>query len=196
MARKLTFILGESKFECTVDKVDRTKLYGRKEIVVESAKGEPLHKGYLDEWGSVLIQSSGMGYMDDERLWRSRNELVAVNGLGVPLETFPSTFDEPIELSEKASLDELLISEVSAVYVLRAHNQERLADAVLESADFFVFPFNYRAGHSPKRAFLNPTGANLFLMVTEVTKLSYLQKPQRFEIEDFDDEDDIDFSMM
>lgn len=43
---------------------------------------------------------------------------------------------------------------------------------------------------------MNPADDALFLMVAEPTEATFLDRPQRFEIEDMDDEDELDFSMM
>ena len=76
MARKLTFLLDDTPIEVALFKLDRDKLYGKKETLAIDHGDRPLAKGYLDEWGSVVIGVTGMGYLDADNNWQSRNDLV------------------------------------------------------------------------------------------------------------------------
>ena len=196
MARKLKLLLDDVEYECTVDKLDRGKLYGHKEVSVRATDHTPLTKAYLDDWGSVLIHSTGMGYIDEGWQWCDRSSLEPVDNLGQPIEQFPSTFDGPVTLQQKATLDDFFMHEVDSVYILRGQRIPELIEILSQMEGMFVFPFNFPAGHFPKSAFVNRADDALFLMVAEPTEATFLDRPQRFEIEDMDDEDELDFSMM
>jgi len=197
MARKLTFLHEERSFECAVTKVDRHKLYGRKEIVATNPKGTPLQKGYLDEWGSVVIASTAMGYLDETRRWHAKNELIAVDGSGKPLTMLPSSFDRPIELKDTVDLFTFMEHEAAMVYVLKGYGVDEWVSELTLKDRFYTFPFCYRSAYDARPAFLNPVGDELFMIVGNPVELAYLSKPQRTEIEDDEDfDDDLDFSMM
>lgn len=199
MARKLTFQHAERTFECAISKVDRSKLYGRREVVATNPKGTHLQKGYLDEWGSVVIASTAMGYLDETRRWHAKSELVAVDSNNQPLDLIPSSFDAPIVLSEVVDLATFMEHEAAMVYLLKGYGIDDLLK-VLEATDgFYTFPFCYRSAYDARPAFLNPVGEDLFMIVGNPVELEYLSKPQRTEIEDDEDDfddDDLDFSMM
>ena len=195
MARKLTFLIEDRSFEVAIFKLDRDKLYGSQEVVAVDPGEKPLRKGYLDEWGSVVISATGMGYLDGEGHWRSKADLVAVDAFGQPLETTPSSFDAPIVLSETATIDRYCAHEIVSVYVLRGFELEEFAAILNRSSELFCFPFAYRAGYETKTAFLNPVDERIFMAIGVETKLDYLKKPQKIEIDD-DDEDELDFGMM
>jgi len=198
MTRKLTFVLEDHQFEVAVVKVDREKLYGRKETAVVDHRGRPLQKGYLDEWGTVLIQSTAMGYLDEASAWHGRGDLLAVDGDGGELELYPASFDAPVVLRERVPLDDFCRHEITAVYLLDGFEIAAFAGLLAESADLFCFPFCYRASYDPKPAFLNPVGEKVFLMVGSPTQMPYLMKAQVTELEagEEDEDEDLDFSMM
>ena len=198
MARKLTFVLGDRSFEVVVVKVDRDKLYGRKETAVVDHEAVPLQKGYLDEWGTVLIQSTAMGYMDREMAWHGRGELEPVDEAGDVLAMHPSSFDAAIDLEEQLAVDDFCNFEITAVYMLDGFEIGDFAGLLAEAEGLFVFPFCYRASYDPKPAFLNPVGEKVFMMVGSVTEMPFLVKAQVGELEagEEDDDEDLDFSMM
>ncbi|MDJ0838681.1 MAG: hypothetical protein QNK37_19345 [Acidobacteriota bacterium] len=202
MARKLTFVLDDEPLEFALFKVDRDKLYGRKQPRAVDHREHGLIKGYLDEWGSVVIDQTGMGYLDESMEWRTRDELVAVNADGESLETHPSTFDRPVVLKDRADVDTFCDFEITTVYMLQGFHAEALAEKLAAVDGFYSFPFNYRAGTDPKTAFLNPVDNQLFMMIGAPTNIEFLDKPQIVALDaedesgDEDEDDDLDFSMM
>lgn len=196
MARKLIFQQNERAFEFVINKVDRNKLYGKKEIVVTDSVGNSLNKGYLDEWGSVVIASSGMGYLDDGRCWHAKSELLAVDEAGNALEIAASSFDAPINLSQIVSLESFMEHEVTAVYQLKGPDIAALAERLSLADGLYSFPFCYRASYEVRAAFLNPVDGSIFMIVGSPTKMTLLSKPQHSEIEEEFEDDALDFSMM
>jgi len=199
MARKLTLIMDGEPIELALNKLDRDKLYGYKETIAVDGQDVPLKKEYLDEWGSVLIDQTGTGYLDESRRWQTRDELVQVDETDHELALYPSTFDEAVPLEERISMRDFLDYEISTVYQLDGYAVEGLAEKLSAHDGLFCFSFNYRAGYQPKTAFLNPTEEGLFMMVGSPIDADYLVKPMLVELDaegDEDDDDDLDFSMM
>lgn len=203
MSRKLKFQLGGRDFEGMLLKIDRAKLYGRKEVQATNPQGQQLQKGYLDEWGSVVIASVSMGYLDDARQWHSKNELVAVDSQGRKLEILPSSFDQPIELSEVVPIETYLEHEAAMAYVLKGYGLGDLIELLNQADGVYRFPFSYRAAYDARPAFLIPSGEDLFMVVANPTDLKYLSKRQYSLIDEVDEEgeeeeldDDLDFAMM
>ncbi len=203
MSRKLKFQLAGRDFDCALFKIDRAKLYGRKEILATNAQGQSLQKGYLDEWGSVVIASVSMGYLDDARQWHGKNELVAVDNQGRKLEVLPSSFDQPIALGEIVPVASYLEHEAAMVYVLKGYGLGDLIAMLSQAEGVYRFPFSYRAAYDARPAFLIPSGEDLFMVVANPTDLKYLSKRQYSLIDEIDEDleeeeldDDLDFAMM
>lgn len=203
MSRKLNFQLGSRSFDCAINKVDRAKLYGRKEVVATNPQGHVLQKGYLDEWGSVVIASVGMGYLDETRCWHGKNELVAVDSSGKRLDLRPSSFDQPIVLKDVVSIETYLEHEAAMVYVLKGYGLGDLI-ALLDQVDgVFSFPFAYRSSYDTRTAFLVVANEDIFMIVGNATELKFLSKRQHSVLDDDDEdgeeedsEEDLDFAMM
>ncbi len=202
MARKITFLIDDTPFEFAIQKVDRARLYGRRETVAVDPEDRPLSKGYLDEWGSVVIAATGMGYMDAEGAWVAKSELRPFDGEGRALDVKPSSFDAPIELGETVTADVFLEHEITAVYSLRGFELPAFCERLAQASALYAFPFNYTASYEPKTAFLNVAGEQAFMMVGAPAVLELLVKPQAGVLDDETagdggaDEDELDFSAM
>ena len=74
-------------------RVDRAKLYGRKERVVLDEQGQPCVSAYLTADGAALVPPGGTAhvYVDDTYDTIERADLVAVDDEGQLLENVPST---------------------------------------------------------------------------------------------------------
>lgn len=196
MARKLRFQINDQGFEFSITKVDRDKLYGKKELIATDHTDRSLQKGFLDEWGSVVIASTGMGYVDKDLCWHGKNELVAVDVMGNHLELKPSSFDEPVPLLDTVSLETYCEYEITSVYIMEGFDKETFIPMIDLPDQLYSFPFVYRATYDAKTAFLNVVGENLFMTIGTRAELEFLSKPQRTDLDLEEDDDDIDFSMM
>ncbi len=203
MSRKLKFQLAGRDFDCAILKVDRAKLYGRKEVFATNPQGHLLQKGYLDEWGTVVIASVSMGYLDDARHWHGKNELVAVDGQGRKLALQASSFDEAIVLDRVVPIETYLEHEAAMAYVLKGYGLGDLIALLAEVDGFYTFPFCYRAAYDARPAFLIPSGEELFMIVANPTDLKFLSKRQHSLLDEADEDaedesqdDDLDFAMM
>lgn len=199
MARQLSFIFEDGDHSFFMEKVDRDKLYGRVESHPVDPNGNTLQKGYLDEWGCVVIAQTGMGYLSNDQQWVDSTALAAFDAEGNPLAEEASSFDQPIVL-QITPIGEFLDREVTAAYALKSHDQAKLITACEQLDGLYSFPFLNRKGYLPSQAFLLNNDQGLFMAVTQETQLELLSKPQRAAVDEFgddddDDDDDLDFGM-
>ena len=196
MAKNLQFLIGEREFALEPVKIDRTKLYGKVETVAVDGQGRELEKAYLDDTGSVVVSSSGLGYRTEDGSWAARGDLIAVDETGAPLEQRASSFDMPISLNERVSLDDYFLHEITAVYSLSGADGDHLARVLSESDELYTFPFSYRAGHISSPAFLIPGDGKVFLTVGRKVAIEFLNKQRHAPIDEVDEDDEFDFSMI
>lgn len=200
MPRTLTFQLFKKRetreFKLEPTKIDRPRLYGRSERLPVDNYGNALQSAAVDERGTTVIRSTGSGYLDAAGRWLSSADLRPVDSEGRPLPEVPSSFQEPIVLEERASLDDYYEHEISSVYVLHGDIAAELLHIVAAQEELFTFPFSYRGGHSPERGFLIAGRDRLFLVSGRRVQLEYLERVDSGRIDEFDepDEPELDFS--
>jgi hypothetical protein len=139
------------------NKIDRTRLYGRRRRVPLDPEGKPCTRASLTVDDSSLLLRSGMtaqGYFDEELRWIPSKELVGIDAAGMPLEVKASTLGEAVALEGPIEPTELLDVRVSAVYVLWPEELGKELREELESGKIYRFPFNYRPGWDVGAAYL------------------------------------------
>jgi hypothetical protein len=196
LARNLTFAVAGGTIAAEPVKIDRTKLYGWTETVALDGAGNPCELALIDRSGTTLIPKggTGLGLLDQQGNWVDRSTLDVRNADGSPAEQHPSSYDEPIALDQRASVEDLLDTPVSAVYQLQA-------DAELLSflgEDIYTFDYYYRAGTSGSRAFLLAQAGTAFLLTGQPATFAFVGLDAEVDVVDEgdDDDDDLDFGMM
>lgn len=201
MARSLTFTLGGQSYAASVANLDRKKLYGFRKRQVLDDKDQACKLGQLCEDGQTLIGPGGvaLAYLDTDGEWVERASMRAVDADGAPLPLIPSSYDAPIVLTEKLTLDELAAITVKDVFQLTPEEGSGIRDAVGE--DCYRFVYNYRADYAANVAVLLNTPEGLFALVGEEAPYLFVgleaqaQVTPEDEAEDLGD-DDLDFGMM
>lgn len=195
MANVLQLRIGGKSYDVLPVKVDRGKLYGFTEVKAVNVAGESCRAASLDPETSEIIPDGGvkLGMIDADGNWVDRSDLVAVDAEGNRLEVLPSSFDAPIELSEKATINEFLDHDWKSVYWL---DNPDLAQRL--GSDIYVFPFNYRADVNPNDGLLLASNGKAFLFVGEKTTFEFvgIGTEAVVEPEDGNSGDELDFSMM
>ena len=199
MARELTFKLAGAEFAAAPVKLERKKIYGWTSLVATDRDGGVCESAYLSPDDSLIIPSGGLkqATVDSDGRWVERSTLTAYDEDGEKeLPLFPSSFDAPIELTEKATPEEFLDNDWESVYQLV--NPE-LAAAVGD--DIYKFVFSYRGGTNPNDGYLLNTPGGLFLFAgdrQEFPLLSLAEETTIDEVEEPEEEslDDLDFSML
>ena len=157
MARALKFQLGETEYPFSLEKVDRTKLYGSKETIALDENDTACSLATLADDGRTLIGKggTGLGWLDADGLWRDKSELKPHNVDGDLVEPVPSSFNASIKLFESATAAEFLEHNVRLVYRLRWEPAEASASpengldellGELKRGTIFRFPYSYRGG--------------------------------------------------
>ncbi|MDM8526644.1 hypothetical protein QUF58_00415 [Anaerolineales bacterium HSG24] len=217
MARQLVFQT-DQKYPFSITKLDRAKLYGRKETVAFDPTGQECVRMDIDTSGSFIIPKGGkaLGILDEWGHWINRKELKAVYKDGAPAQRIPSSFDAPIELDKTVTVEYFLDHCITSVYMLQsapasdadteaeAESEtvgESLIEQVKQSDKIYSFTFNYRAGYEGMAAFLIEKNDSLFMLVGYPIKFEFigLEQIAEFNAEEDEEEefdDDLDFSMM
>jgi hypothetical protein len=200
MARPIavTFNGAESSFSFT--KVDREKLYGRKERVVVDELGEACVAAALTTDGAAIVPPGGTAhtYLDDA--WDSveRSDLRAVDEGGAPLPLIPSTLGAPQALEGPVDPSRVLDHACTAVYELRPEAVAAELSDALDRGGVFEMRFNYRDDYASSPAFLLRSDQGVFLLVASPTGFGLLRRDEiQVAIDDAPDElEELDFGMM
>ncbi len=191
----------ESAFKFT--RVDRSKLYGRKERVIQDENGERCVSAYLTADGAALVPPGGTAhvYVDERFDTVERGDMRAVDGEGNALEITPSTLGQAQAL-EPTRPERLLGHVVQSVYEL---SSESLGDALkkaLADGELFETAYNYKDGYDPDRLFVLQNEEGIFGLVAKpdgfelITREAPSDEESPADDETDELEDDLDFSMM
>ena len=122
MARTLDFTYAGNTSACSIDKVDRRKLYGYVETEVLDGADQKCQLATLASDGRTVIPAGGIALatFSPDGLWLDKSELSAVDLEGKPIEPVASSFNAPIELSEIVGIDDYLSHNIRMVYALSA----------------------------------------------------------------------------
>ncbi len=200
--REIVLTYGEEQTAFKFTRVDRSKLYGRKERVILDEDGERCVPAYLTHDGAALVPPGGTAhiYVDEHFDTVERSDLLAVDEAGEPLEAYASTLGEPQPLSPVAPA-RLLDCLITSVYELAAEELGQALKKALADGDLFESVYNYREGYDPDVLFLLSNEEGIFALIGKETGFAFLTREAPEADEDDDEEideldDDLDFSMM
>ena len=198
MAKELIFSLAGTDYGAAPVKLERKKVYGWTNTVATDRSGNVCGSAYLSPDDALIIPSGGLkqAVVDDEGRWVEKSELTAYDEDGqTVLTVFPSSFDAPIELKKKATMEEFLDNDWEAVY--------QLVNADLAAAvgdDIYKFDFNYRASTNHNDGYLINTPTGLFLFAGDRQEFPLVSLAEETTIDDTEEPveeeiDELDFSM-
>lgn len=207
MARSLTFTYKKKKFDCTIHKVDRTKLYGSRTIETLDMDGKECELATLLDDGKTLIPYGGTasGYLNPEGEWVSRKEITAVDFDGNKLKKVPSSFDAGIPLKQQITAEEFLDHSIRLSYALHSDEMDKAFVKAIEKGAIFKTHFSYRGGINPDPAFvMQGEDKTIWLLIGSENLVDYSKLEQAAVIlaTEQDDEgaetsgDDLDFGML
>ena len=206
MAKGLVFRYGSAELSFQLDKVDRKKLYGFVDTVVLDEKSQKCQLAILGGDGRTLVGTGGSALLmlDPDGAYCDRATLRPVDKDGKELHKVPSSFNAPVPLSTRASLDEYLSHNIKSVYALTPPMGADDLLAELRKGAIYSFSFSYRGGLHPDTAFLLAgSDGQPFLCVGKNAHLQFVALPQAADPEEEaesqagdDDEDSMDFGMM
>lgn len=213
MAKPLIFQLGDQEYPLHLQKVDRSKLYGSKEVEALDDREQLCELATLADDGCTLIGKggTGLGWVDADGKWREKSELSPHNVDGDEVRPVPSSFSAPIKLFDTATEEDLLDHNIRLVYSLRFDGPSDSSGAASDLADLqselargtiFKFPYSYRGGLEADVAFmLQNESAEIMLIVGNPTEVSFLAMQSKATVPDTDDvgdesADSVDFGMI
>jgi len=177
MAKPLLFQLGESEISLAMSKIDRSKLYGFKEIQALDESNHVCELATLAGDGCTLIGrgGTGMGWLDADGAWADKSELTPVDKDGKPIEPVPSSFSGPIKLFDTAMVEDYLEHNIRLVYAMEALGEADDLIAELNRGTIFRFPYSYRGGLESDTAFLltNESG-DVMMAVGTPTQVEFI----------------------
>lgn len=203
MARQIVVRYGDEESAFGFTRVDRSKLYGRKERVILDESGERCVPAYLTADGAALVPPGGTAhvYVDEGFDTVERSDLRAVDDEGNPVEPFPSTLGVPQELSPTKP-ERILDHEIASVYELQPEALGDQLKKALADGELFEAPYNYREGYDPDVVFLLQNDEGIFGLVGRESGFDFLsrttapvEEPDTEEAEGDELDRDLDFSM-
>lgn len=198
MAKALIFRLAEQEFPATPVKLERKKIYGWTETVATDRNGGVCESAYLSPYDALIIPGGGLslGAVDSAGRWIDKGKLTAYSADGTaPLPVLPSSFDVPINLDVKVTVEEFLDNDWEAVYQI---SDDGLAAAIGD--DIYKFDFCYRGGVNHNNGYLLATPSGLFLFSGDYQEFQMVGLAEETTIDETDDTeieaiDELDFSM-
>ena len=196
MAKELTFTLSGVDYLAAPVKLERKKIYGWSSLIATDKNGEECSSAYLSPDDAMVIPSGGFkqGTVDKDGKWVEKSSLIAYGPDEQPLPTYPSSFDAPIVLDKKVSMEQFLDNEWESVYQLV---NEELAAAI--GQDIYMFCFNFRASTNHNDGYLMNTPGGLFLFAGDAEQFEWVALADQTTIDETEEVveeiDELDFSM-
>lgn len=205
MAKPLIFEFGGAQIEYQMNKVDRSKLYGYKELEVIDEQGAKCDMGILAEDGHTLLGKggTGMGYLSADGLWCDKTQLKPVDVEGNPIQPVTSSFAAPIVLTDQHLTvpDDYLAHTIRSIYLMETGSGGEL-DSSIKNGAIYKFPYSFRGGLESDTAFLlsNESGA-IFMAVGRPALIEFIGLQQAVgitedDVSDDQDGDELDFGMI
>ena len=199
MARSIVVEYQGEASSFAFQKVDRSKLYGRRRRVALDPSGAACERAALTEDGSLILRQGmlAQGYFDEGGQWIPHKQLIGLDGEGEPLEQRSSTLGRAVELEGPVPATQLLDVRAQSIYLLEP---EELAEALRErllAGEIFRLPFVYRSSWQESWAWLlaNPDG-DFFAILGGEASPAWCEPHKLPEVEEDDDlDDELDFEM-
>lgn len=205
MAKALIVRHGGTDLSCELSRLDRKKLYGYVEQETHDGEGQPCSLVILSSDGKTLVGKGGstLLMLEEGGRYTTKADLHPQRLTGESVAKVPSSLGVPIDLSVRATVEDLLSHNIKAVYVLTLPMGADGLLATLKEGVIFRFPFSYRGGFDPDEAFLLTSAEGApFLLLGKPTHhqfISLATEPDTLDeeaLEDDEDDSEMDFSMM
>ncbi len=202
MAKPLVLQWGDRDLAFSMNKVDRSKLYGYKEVEAIDDKGRGCELATLAADGHTVVGRGGTALcqLSPDGSWRDKSQLRPVDIDGHEIQSVPSSFSAPIKLLDTVTYDEYLRHNIRSVYQMTVDADLTDLIAELKRGTIFSFPYSYRGGLEADAGFLlQGDDGNLFLAVGNPTKVEFIGLQQVAVIEEEEELDEtelMDFDMI
>lgn len=188
----------ESRFK--LEKLDRSKLYGKRQRQTLDPEGNRCERAELTKDGALLIRSgmTAQAYFDESGKWVPNKKLVGLDKDGNPVDSNPSTLGVAQDLEGPVDPTEVLDLALRAVYLLTPEDLDAGLKKALLKGQVFRFTFNYRATYNSEIAYLVANKSGFFALIGSpgISEWCELETAavDTFSDDD-DDDDDLDFEM-
>ena len=205
MPKPIRFLHAGKQLAFQMQKVDRSKLYGYKEILVTDEQEEVCELATLADDGKTLVGKggTGIGQLTADGKWTDKTKLKPVDLEGNEIKPVPSSFAAPIDLKEETTIDDYLDHNIRLIYRLTIDSDSETEEKLhrkLKDGAILKFPYSYRGGLEADVGFMLMNHQNeIFFVVGGPTVVDFvgLQQVAPAVSSDEPDEGDLmDFSMM
>lgn len=201
-SKPLVFQFEDNPVTLDMVKVDRSKLYGFKELEVIDDSQQPCDLATLADDGKTVIGKggTGIGYVSADGLWCDKTQLKPVDLEGQEITPVKSSFGTPIPLHDTATLDEFLNHNIRLCYLMES--EEAISDSLVQSlkkGTIYKFPYSYRGGLEADAGFLLMNEQQkIFFLVGDPTVAEFigLQQAAAVATEDSSEEETSDGGLM
>jgi len=199
VARGIIIRLGSEESRFGIAKVDREKLYGRKERIAVDEQGRRCSSAFLTADGAAIIPSGGAAYVYVDESFGSveRSELRAVDANGQALVAVPSTLGVAQE-GRVVDAARILAHTTTSVYELTVEELGDTLKQTLDAGGIVEIDFNYRDDYDSGLAFVLKNEHGYFALPSTPTGFEMIAREAVHvdEVADDDDADDLDFAMI
>jgi hypothetical protein len=203
VAKPLVFQFGDREIAFTLNKVDRSKLYGYKETEVLDEDGQRCELATLADDGCTVVGrgGTGIGQLAADGRWCDKAALKPVDPDGKEIKPVPSSFSAPIRLFETANVGDYLNHNIRLVYHLTSEDDLGDLLAELKQGTLLSFPYSFRGGLAADAGFLLlGEDDKVFMVVGSPTRVEFIGLQQLAvadeEEPDDEEEDSMDFDMI
>lgn len=178
MAKTIAFSYEGTDTIFGMNKVDRSRLYGYKELEVLDDDGHPCELATLADDGHTLVGKggTGIGYMTADGDWCDKGSLRPVNLEGETIVPVKSSFGAPIELTDEVSVDEYFRHSIRLAYFMdlpENADKDPLIRKVIDGA-IFKFEYSYRGGLEADTGFLLANDEKqVFMLIGDLTTIQF-----------------------
>lgn len=204
-AKPLVFEFEGEEITFDMVKVDRSRLYGFKELEVIDDVGHVCELATLAEDGRTVIGKggTGIGYLSADGRWADKSALRPVDIEGEEIVPVTSSFGTPIPLSHTVTVDEFLNHNIRLCYIMQSESLHASLISSLARGTIYSFPYSYRGGLVADSGFLLMNAEDqVFFLVGDATAVEMVGLQQAASVVPEDDEagedaDDLmDFGMI
>ena len=180
MPRPIRFDFDGDLLTFNMQKVDRSKLYGFKQLEVFDEQENKCELATLAEDGKTLVGKggTGIGHLTADGLWSDKDKLKPVNLEGDEITPVASSFAAPVPLQQETTVDDYLSHNVRLVYRLSAEENSKAEDGLftkLKDGAILKFDYSYRGGLEADVGFLLTNEADeIFFLVADPTNADFI----------------------
>lgn len=197
MARALVVEWKGKESSFGLNKIDRSKVYGKKKRIAVDKNGKVCETASIDVNTGILLRTgmTAQGYFSSLGEWIPNSDLVGINEEGKAVDQVPSTLGIP-QKAEYAKLDDLLDLCVNSAFALLPDELDERINSELENGAIFEVPFNYRTDYQCEKGFLFRNDHGCFLLVGQLLNTEWVSCDNKPVAEtEMKTDDDLDFEM-